>query len=79
MWRQVWKQLKIGWKAWTRIARIIGNFQARVILTIIYATVVLPFGLAVRLFSDPLRIKKPPENWIGHPEEAQDMSWARRQ
>ena len=42
--------LKALWSAWKRLAHKIGNFQARVLLTILYAIVVLPFGLAARLF-----------------------------
>jgi hypothetical protein len=71
--------LKALWVAWKRIAHKIGNFQARVLLTIIYAIVVLPFGLAVRLFSDPLQIKKRPTKWMDHPQDVHDMTWAQKQ
>lgn len=71
--------LKELWAAWKRIAHVIGNFQARVLLTLIYAIFVLPFGLAIRFFSDPLNVKKRPSNWFDHPEEADDLEWARRQ
>jgi hypothetical protein len=47
----VWQAVKSAWSAWTRLARQIGNFQARVILTFLYAALVLPFGMIVRLFS----------------------------
>jgi len=40
---------------------------------------VLPFGLATRLFSDPLRIKTRPTSWLDHPNEAYDTQWARKQ
>jgi hypothetical protein len=73
------ENLRILWNAWKRLARKIGNFQARVILTIIYAIPVLPFGLVVRLFSDPLRIKHRPEKWLEHSAEVHDLDWARRQ
>jgi uncharacterized membrane protein YbhN (UPF0104 family) len=73
------QNLKALWEAWKRIAHKIGNFQARVLLTLLYAIAVLPFGLAVRLFSDPLRIKHRPTKWIEHPPEVHDMSWAQRQ
>jgi len=79
MWQNIWSALKRLWKAWTRLAHTIGNFQARVILTILYAIVVLPFGLIVRLFSDPLRIRHRPRGWLDHPDEANDMPWAQRQ
>jgi len=73
------QKLKALWEGWKHIAHIIGNFQARVLLTVLYAILVLPFGVIVRLFSDPLRIKHRPELWIDHPLETQDMSWAHKQ
>ncbi len=71
--------VKVAWNAWKRLAHRIGNFQARVLLTLVYAVLVLPFGIVVRLFGDPLRIKKPPDNWLDHPNEVNDMVWARKQ
>jgi hypothetical protein len=67
------------WQAWKRIAHKIGNFQSRVLLTVFYFIFVLPFGLGARWFSDPLRIKKRPTQWLDHPDEAYDLQWARRQ
>lgn len=68
-----------AWAAWKRIAHVIGNFQARVILTILYAVAVFPFGLLARIFSDSLHIKHRPTGWIEHPAEVQDMSWVHKQ
>ena len=79
MWKTVWDKLKIFWKAWTRLAHKIGNFQARVLLTILYMFLVLPFGVLVRLFSDPLRIKHPPAHWLDHPQDVHDFEWAGKQ
>ena len=45
------------WSKWKALAARIGNFQGRVILTVFYFLFVTPLGLAVRLFSDPLRLK----------------------
>ncbi len=47
---------------WSYFAHRLGNYQSRVILMLLYSTVVLPFGLGARLFSDPLNIKSPPLN-----------------
>lgn len=74
-----WQSVKRAWKTWTRLAHKIGNFQARVLLTLLYAILVLPFGMAVRLFSDPLRIKKRPGRWLDRVDEANDMQWAHKQ
>jgi|TARA_Y100000814_G_scaffold61238_1_gene37952 hypothetical protein len=50
--------LKRAWQRWLRIAEVIAEFNSRVVLTLFYAIIVLPFGLVVRLFADPLAIKK---------------------
>jgi len=71
--------LKKVWEGYKRIARKIGDFQARVLLTLIYAVLVLPFGLVIRFFADSLRIKKQPTQWLDHPREAMNIEWARRQ
>ena len=49
--------LKKFWEGWKAFGRFIGNFLARVVLSIFYFTFFVPFGLGVRLFSDPLQIK----------------------
>ena len=71
--------LKRLWARWKRVGHAIGNFQARVLLTVIYAVLVLPFGLAVRLLADPLRIRKPPKGWLDRTQDTSGGSWARRQ
>ncbi|HUI41420.1 MAG TPA: hypothetical protein VL523_05580 [Terriglobia bacterium] len=77
--KSLWIALKKFWRGFSAFAKRLGNFQARVLLTIIYAILVLPFGVMVRLFADPLRIKKLPTTWIDHSQEKMDMSWAKRQ
>ena len=49
--------VRILWARWKKIARIIGDFNARVILTLFYFIFLAPFALAVRFLSDPLAIK----------------------
>ena len=59
------------WEGWKRIAKKVGNFQARVLMAIFYFTVFCPFALAVRWGSDPLAIKaEAPQGWqpLGDPE-----------
>ena len=71
--------LKHLWQTWKRLAHRIGNFQARLLLTLLYAVFLLPFGLMVRLFADPLRIKRRPAEWLEHPESPASLEWAGRQ
>lgn len=46
------------WEGWKRVARKIGDFNARVILTLFYFILLFPFAMMVKLFTDPLEIKK---------------------
>jgi len=68
--------LSTGWK---KFGRAIGNFNARVLLTVLYAIVIMPFGVAVRFFSDSMHIKKRPESWFDHPPLPNTLEEARRQ
>ena len=72
MFRRLW----VGWK---RVAHLVGNFQARVLLTLFYAILLLPFGIGVRLFGDPLRIRRSSEKWLDRDANAMDVTAARRQ
>jgi len=45
------------WEGWKKIARKIGDFNARVILTIFYFILLSPFALMLKLFTDPLELK----------------------
>jgi hypothetical protein len=52
------------WKKWLVVGQAIGDFIARIVLTIFYFTIFMPFGLIVRLMSDPLDIKKSRPAWL---------------
>ena len=64
---------------WMKFGHAIGNVNARILLTLLYAIVILPFGLAVRLFSDSLHMKKRPVKWFDHPPLPNTLEEARRQ
>lgn len=49
--------LRRFWVWWKSLAQEIGDFQARVILTVFYFLVITPFGLAVHFLSDRLRLR----------------------
>ena len=49
--------LRKGWQAWKRIGQFIGDQIGRLVLTVFYFTLLMPFGLGVRFFADPLGIK----------------------
>jgi len=58
------------WEGWKKIAQIIGDFNARVILTVFYFVLLCPFALMLKLFTDPLEIKK--KEHVGWHEKKED-------
>jgi len=67
------------WEGWKKIGHAIGDFQARVLLTVIYSVLIMPFGLLVRFFADSLHSKKRTVEWLDHPATPNDLNEARRQ
>jgi hypothetical protein len=49
--------LRKGWEAWKRIGQFIGDQVGRLVLTVFYFTLFMPFALGLRLFGDPLGIR----------------------
>ncbi len=72
--------LKRLWQKWKIIAEKIGNFQARVILTLIYFIFATPIGLVMRYFSDPLKLKRDSDsNWVHREQQKTTLEDAKRQ
>ena len=68
------------WSAWKKIGQWIGDMLARIVLTVFYFTIFLPFGLGVRLFGDPLHIKQRPDSlWVPRKTIDLEMEDVRRQ
>ncbi len=47
------------WSAQKKFGQAIGDIVARVVLTVFYFSIFVPFGVGVRLFIDPLQLKPP--------------------
>lgn len=69
-----------AWARWKLIAHVIGNFQARLLLSVFYFVVVPPFALIVKL-KDPLglRRKSAGSGWVDRPTADTPSGAARRQ
>jgi len=69
------------WKQWKIVGHKIGNFQARLILSLFYFVLVAPFAAIVRFGAKPLRLKIcRTSNWLQAEVGAGDvMLRARRQ
>lgn len=70
-----------AWHRWKIIGGVVGNYQARSVATIFFYTIMVPFGLGVRIFSDPLRVKEPATNasWVPRQDVDTRLNQARRQ
>ena len=73
--------MKRLWDAWKKFGEAVGDFIARVVLTVFYMTVFVPFGIGVRLFSDRLRIITTTDGGTWQHRDASDvrLEAARRQ
>ena len=69
------------WARWKRIAHKIGDFQARVLMTVFYFVILGPVALVLRWRSDPLAIKPGTRKGWSHQEvrDGPPMVQARRQ
>ena len=51
------ESLRKFWHAWKRFGQIMGDLIGRLVLTVFYFTLFMPFGLGVRLLGDPLAMR----------------------
>ncbi len=52
------KYLRKFWEGWKKFGQFMGDFIGRLVLTVFYFTIMLPFGVIVALFSDRLDTKR---------------------
>jgi hypothetical protein len=69
------------WGRWKAIAHALGNFQARLLLSLLYFVLIPPFALIVRGLMDPLQFRRHPREsfWLPSPAKGQGLTDARRQ
>lgn len=54
--------------------RYIGDFQSRMLLTLFYFTIVVPFALIVRICTDPLRVRsRRRSGWVSRRPDLTDL------
>jgi hypothetical protein len=52
------------WEGWKRFGRKLGDFQARLLLTMFYFVIAAPFAIRVKISSDPLSLApRTPKGW----------------
>ena len=61
--------VRILWSRWKILALAVGTFQSRTLLSLFYFLVIPPFAAIIKIYADPLEMKKSHQaNW--HPKEA---------
>lgn len=76
------KSLQHYWDNISDTAKIVADFQAKVILSLLYFVVALPTGFVVRLTDDVLAMRRHPartSHWQARPTPADSLPKARRQ
>ena len=71
--------INLSWDRFKIITAIIGDVQGRLIVTLFYFTILVPFGLASRLFSDPMRLKVTDAAWVERVPVSEALEAAQRQ
>lgn len=74
--------LRRFWNNWTTFARSMGDYQSRMLLTLLYFVVVSPFGVATRAFGNSLNLGVAHKSsyWLARSESAlSSLDASRRQ
>ena len=73
--------LKKLWRGWMRFGHFMGDIVGRVVMTVFYFTLLLPFGVIITLFGDPLDMKHKDTAPLWHARTTGDrnLEEARRQ
>lgn len=69
------------WARWKQVARTIGDFQARALMSVFYFVILGPISMVMRWGSDPLAIKgTTPRGWhTVEKRQGEAMEHSRRQ
>ena len=66
------------WKKWRAFGKAMGAIVAAAFMTLFYFTVAVPFGIGVRLFGDPLGVKRATPGWLAREDKQHTIEDARR-
>lgn len=73
------RSMKTIYVRWMKYMHLMGDIIARILLTIVFMTLVLPIGIIRRIGGDPLKSKSGSKGWIKKPEIKNIQESARRQ
>jgi hypothetical protein len=72
--------LRRVWQGWKAFGQFMGNWVARLALTVFYFTILVPFGVGTTLWADRLGIKTVPQQfWQTRETPVEQLPAARKQ
>ena len=72
--------LRAAWLRWMAIAESISHVQAKILISALYVVVVAPFAIGLRLFADPLEMRRNDgSRWRPLSRQTKTLEAARRQ
>lgn len=71
--------IRTAWDRWKIIGEVYGDFQGRLFAVLFYCTIFVPFAVGVRLFSDPLHLRRAPRRWLDRAPVVSTLDEARKQ
>lgn len=69
----------LAWERYKVMGKILGDFQGRAFAVLFYFTIMLPFGIGMRLLGDPLQQKKTQPHWLEREPVGNSLIEAQRQ
>jgi len=68
--------LKKAWENWKKFGLAVANIAARVLLTLLYFVFIIPYGLLMLPFGDPLKQRKNKYQtlWLQHKKFNNELS-----
>jgi hypothetical protein len=71
---------RVAWERWQIISHINGEYVARFVTNLFYFTILVPFAIGVKLFTDPLDLRRTAaSHWKEHKPVGATIDDARSQ
>jgi hypothetical protein len=71
--------VRLAWERFGVLARVFGDMQARVIASLLYFTLILPFGLIMKLTDHPFKQAQRTPHWDARDPVENTLDGAKRQ
>lgn len=69
------------WAGWKKAIHVVGAFQSRLLLSVFYFLILMPYALFAKCTSDPLQLRRPKgdSNWVPWDAKSGDLAHSSKQ